>query len=172
MISHRAKKVTVENNIFVDGENSQAYFYLAGEMSDVRVRRNIFSWSSPSADFVRLLIAPGASLCQTLAEFDSNLIFSASKSLVSVCGLAEEPYDDAGIELSRGDRSFASWQDAGYDSHSVLADPLFVDPSAGDYRLSPQSPAFGLGFEQIDVSRIGLSRSHHQRHAKGKPGDR
>ena len=56
------------------------------------------------------------------------------------------------------DNSFAKWQQMGFDSHSIVADPLFVDFENGDYRLKSDSPAFKLGFKQIDVSRIGLFR--------------
>jgi len=42
-----------------------------------------------------------------------------------------------------------------YDQHSVLADPEFTDPEHFDYRLRPGSPALALGFEEIDLSRVG-----------------
>jgi hypothetical protein len=50
---------------------------------------------------------------------------------------------------------WASWQAAGMDRHSVVADPHFVDPGHDDYRLKPTSPAWGLGFQSIPVERIG-----------------
>ena len=37
-------------------------------------------------------------------------------------------------------------------------DPLFVDADNGDYRLKPDSPALKLGFQPIDISRIGVRR--------------
>ena len=43
-----------------------------------------------------------------------------------------------------------------YDQHSVVADPLFVDPQNHDYRLKPGSPALAIGFEDIDTTEIGL----------------
>ena len=46
----------------------------------------------------------------------------------------------------------------GFDTHSLLADPLFVDPARDDYRLRPESPAFKLGFQPIDMSRIGIRK--------------
>lgn len=36
-----------------------------------------------------------------------------------------------------------------------VADPLFVDPPQGDFRLNPDSPAFTLGFRPLDLSQVG-----------------
>lgn len=33
----------------------------------------------------------------------------------------------------------------GWDQHSIVADPQFVDPVAGDFRLKPDSPCLGMG---------------------------
>ena len=41
------------------------------------------------------------------------------------------------------------------DEHSVIADPLFVDPAAGNLSLKPDSPALQLGFKPIDISTVG-----------------
>jgi len=47
------------------------------------------------------------------------------------------------------------WQAEGKDVHSVVADPLFVNPTAFDFRLQNSSPALKLGFIQIDTSQVG-----------------
>lgn len=52
--------------------------------------------------------------------------------------------------------SFADWQAKGYDAGSVMADPLFQDATARDLRLRPDSPALKLGFQQTDLSKVGL----------------
>jgi hypothetical protein len=52
--------------------------------------------------------------------------------------------------------SFKDWQEFGLDQHSMVADPMFVDPQKGDFTLKPKSPAFKLGFIPIDTSQIGL----------------
>ncbi|MCE5280014.1 MAG: right-handed parallel beta-helix repeat-containing protein [Planctomycetaceae bacterium] len=44
----------------------------------------------------------------------------------------------------------------GFDKHSIVADPLFENAAAHDYRLKPNSPALTLGIKSIDTSAIGL----------------
>jgi hypothetical protein len=44
------------------------------------------------------------------------------------------------------DYTFAKWKDnSGHDMNSLTADPLFVDPDHGDYRLKDTSPCIGSG---------------------------
>jgi len=47
------------------------------------------------------------------------------------------------------------WKEQGLDKESLIADPLFVDPEKGDFTLRPDSPALKLGFQPIDVSKVG-----------------
>jgi len=51
---------------------------------------------------------------------------------------------------------WTSWQAAGWDQHSLIADPMFVDWKHDDFRLKPESPAFKLGFKAIPVEEIGI----------------
>jgi hypothetical protein len=60
------------------------------------------------------------------------------------------------VEGLPGVKTFKDWQDLGFDTHSIVADPLFVDPENDDFSLKPESPAFDLGFKPIDLSRVGL----------------
>jgi hypothetical protein len=55
-----------------------------------------------------------------------------------------------------GDRALEAWQATGKDRGSVVADPLFADLSAGDYRLEPGSPALDIGFRPFDWRRAGV----------------
>ncbi|MCE5240593.1 right-handed parallel beta-helix repeat-containing protein [bacterium] len=51
------------------------------------------------------------------------------------------------------------WRQTGQDAHSVIADPMFVNPAKHDYRLKPGSPALKLGFQQIPLGQIGPYKS-------------
>ena len=50
------------------------------------------------------------------------------------------------------------WREFGHDANSVLADPLFTDPEDGNFELAEQSPARRIGFEPIDMSKMGIRR--------------
>lgn len=52
-------------------------------------------------------------------------------------------------------KPWTDWQARGQDVHSVIADPLLVDPQRPELGLKPESPAFRLGYRQIDVGAVG-----------------
>ena len=79
-----------------------------------------------------------------LAECDTNVYWKPGVDLAAT----DEPVTPLG--------PLAKWQAAGYDTRSLVADPLFVNPAEDDYRLKPDSPALGLGFQPIDVAKIGV----------------
>ena len=50
-------------------------------------------------------------------------------------------------------------EETGFDRESIIADPMFKDPASRNYELLPDSPAFKLGFKNIDMSKIGIQNS-------------
>lgn len=126
----------VENNILVDGAYSQVYVSnFANNSTGLVFQRNIVAYTNPAA----VLFATGR-LDEKVIRIDRNLYFHAG---------GKEP-------VVRGRASWADWQKQGFDRNSVVADPLFVDPSQDNYSLRPDSPALRLGFEPIDTSTVGL----------------
>lgn len=55
---------------------------------------------------------------------------------------------------------FRQWQKLGQDGYSIVADPKFRDLAGRDFALGPDSPAFAVGFQAIDVSDIGPRPAH------------
>jgi hypothetical protein len=47
-----------------------------------------------------------------------------------------------------------------YDQHSQTSNPLFVDAANHDYTLQSTSPALANGFNQIDMSTVGLKSDY------------
>jgi parallel beta-helix repeat protein len=139
MMFQGGKDNTVENNIFVDGRINQIHINnFADNSTGLVFQRNIVAYRDPEAKLVG-----GGRLRDDVIRIDHNLYFPAGK----------EP-----LVRSAGIKSWAEWQKRGFDQHSLLADPRFVDPAHDNFALRPDSPALGLGFQPIDTSQVGPRR--------------
>jgi parallel beta-helix repeat protein len=140
-----ARDNLIANNIIVDCKLYQIDLRVGGEAArGNRVLRNIFSYRDPKA----ALAAINPNTAFAYAECDYNLLDVPGGAPPTIASLGFGK-DDAKIE------TFEQWRRSGRDTHSVISDALFVDRENGDWRLRPESPAFALGFEPIDVSKIG-----------------
>ena len=108
-------------------------------MSGNVFERNIaVSWDEQSRVYRCGNVDPGYN------QWDYNLLWAKGKP-VQIDGLGNYPADE----------QYAAWRKSGEDRHSVVADPMFVDPEHDDFRLQPDSPALKLGFKPIPVDQIG-----------------
>ena len=46
----------------------------------------------------------------------------------------------------------------GWDEHSIVGDPLFIDPANGDFRVKEGSPAFDVGFKNFPMDQFGVKK--------------
>ncbi|OFX36352.1 MAG: hypothetical protein A2W90_15030 [Bacteroidetes bacterium GWF2_42_66] len=65
-------------------------------------------------------------------------------------------WDPRNKNIQFKNQSFAEWQKAGKDVHSIIADPGFVNPSAFDFRIKNKSVARKIGFREFDYSQAGV----------------
>jgi len=137
---HGGSDNEVVNNVLVDGSQENLFVQpIDASMSGNTYFNNIVVYQLPTA---RLWAAPGWRR-SALAAVDRNLYWHTG-------GL-----DFRTSSLFSPEGNFLQWQAAGFDAGSMIADPLFLDPAAGDYRLMDDSPAYGLGFQPIPVDLIG-----------------
>jgi parallel beta-helix repeat protein len=104
-------------------------------------------------------------ICNYRYTYENNIVWSSLKSVYQIGGQPDEEtfkhvdnnvyYSPKG-NYSFGKMSLDQWRQRGHDTHTKLADPLFVDRASHNYRLKPESPALALGFKEIDTSQIGL----------------
>lgn len=57
-------------------------------------------------------------------------------------------------------------QMSGRDAQSIVADAQFVDPAAGDYSVSEDSPALRLGFKNFPMDQFGVKKEQLRRIAR------
>jgi hypothetical protein len=115
------------------------------ENSEDEIYRNIFVISGavagsnrPTAVFVRPVELPGATLWSNHYNHNTywNINYKTHPSITE-------------------EQSFPDWQAQGYDRQSTVADPLFVNPGKGDYRVKETSPALKQGFRNFPMDRFG-----------------
>lgn len=68
-------------------------------------------------------------------------------------------WDTSGKALTFDGGDLTAWQDRGHDRNSLVANPLFVDPGASDFRLKPGSPADGIGFKPLHIDKMGRRKN-------------
>jgi hypothetical protein len=136
---HNGADNRIYNNLFINPVNAQLFLETTSPATNV-FERNIFTCTTLKPTIITK--APGQE-----NVLRNNLFHHAT---------------DAGYFS----RSFYEWGDgkkmtfeaalaAGFHTGSKIADPLFVDPAGGDYRLKPDSPATAMGFEKIPFEQIG-----------------
>ena len=131
-------------------------------MHNIRFTRNIFAYSQGEASYVHFNTRSDLDLTTILTQFDRNLIFSTGSDVPLFSNFPAALVEKAGGE--KGDLTGGKiWQRLGYDKHSILADPKFVDLENDNYALQTDSPAWELGFNPIDTSQIGLLPDHISR---------
>ncbi|MHB8995549.1 MAG: right-handed parallel beta-helix repeat-containing protein [Armatimonadota bacterium] len=133
---HGGRENLIENNILVDSVKAQLSLNNIGtSMVQNTVRRNIMYRLAPEGQMVQ----SNGFNDKVFAQVDQNLYWHAN----------EKP------ALIYVGRPLEQWHELGYDTNSLIADPLFVDSASDDYRLKPDSPALKLGFKPIPVEKIG-----------------
>jgi len=128
------RNITVENNIFAFGSAYQ--IFRAGQTTwfQYTFRRNIVYYNE------------GQVLDYWNISNNSNFIYDHNLY-----------WNVSGAPLTFSGKSLDEWQKAGQDKHSIVADPLFVDPEHGDFHLRAGSPADQIGFESWDISDVGTN---------------
>lgn len=130
---------TLRNNIFIASQRNnhrigQLHFdmyYPEEEQVAATIEKNIFYGSGGW-----LISGP---------EFGGRLVFQNNIY-----------WDPSGREIDFAGRSFAAWRGSGRDAGSIIADPGFVDPDRGNFRIIGDSPVLRLGFVPFDPSQAGV----------------
>lgn len=130
---HYGKENIIRNNIFAFAKEYQVMRTRAEDHLSLTFERNIVIFDSGE-----LL---GSNWTGENFKLDYNLY-----------------WDTRAKEFRFKDWSWDEWQAKGQDVHSIIADPLFENAAKYDFRLKEDSPAFKLGFNPIDISKVGIRK--------------
>ena len=134
---HYGRENIIRNNIWVCGGESVG----------------IYSRNEPHTGFVwlrNIMVSKGEPMFKSYWLPDAE-----AHRIVADCNLY---YNTAGkpVFLMGGKNfSFKQWQAMGRDQHSIVADPKFKDFARRDLTLARNSPAFKVGFKQIELATVG-----------------
>lgn len=128
---HYGRGNVVRNNILAFGRDHQLSVARVEEHLSYTFENNIVYFETGTLFWGNVKDAKLA--------YSQNLYWNATGGQISFAGL-----------------SFEEWQKLGRDEGSVIADPLFADPEAGDFTLADDSPALKIGFKPFDYSKAGV----------------
>ena len=127
---HYGKENVIQNNIFALG--------IEGSVERTRIEPHDSFVFRHNIVYLEEGLALGRNWQEPRAVFERNLYFDPGRK-----------------RLDFGGRTFRQWQALGMDAGSRIADPKFVDPARGDFRLRDDSPALKMGFHILDFSAVG-----------------
>ena len=119
------------------------------------IRNNIFAFN-PNFQMTRIRADKPVSLMleRNIIYFDEGMLLGDNWD--GALKMNKNLYWDArGKDIRPAGKAWKDWQATGMDTDSVVADPMFVNPSNFDFRLKPGSPASKIGFQAIDMSTVG-----------------
>ena len=115
--------------------------------------------------------------------FSPHVWFPDSRDVVTNNLLVgKNAYDPRGMTMDRAKEAtfdfnlFATFtvseelRRLGLDRHSLTADPQFIAPTTGDYRVQPGSPAEKMGFANFPMDRFGVVSASLKARAKSWSG--
>jgi len=91
-------------------------------------------------------------------EFFGNIVMTEVKGIRAPTNIATGKNVDRNLFFVADPRDKDKYAEQGWDLNSIVADPLFVDPEQGDFRVQAGSPAFTIGFTNFPMDRFGVKK--------------
>jgi parallel beta-helix repeat protein len=148
-----SSEMLIENNIVYNCKSAGFHQHYGRENM---VRNNIFAFNREN-QLMRTRVEPHVSFMM-----ERNIVLFGQGRLLGSNWTGDKfkldhnlYWDQRGRNIRFAGKSFEEWRQGGQDRESLIADPMFVNAANYDFRLAPGSPALKLGFQQIDMSKVG-----------------
>jgi len=146
--------IIMENNLVYACKNSGFHQHYGKENI---IRNNIFAFNIRSQlQATRIEEHRSLSFTNNIIYFDRGDLLSSNWHKFNLFTDKNIYWDTRSKDIRFGDKSFTEWQKSGKDIHSIIADPLFVNPAAFDFHLRKNSLAKKIGFIPFNYSASGV----------------
>ena len=148
-------QVTMENNLVYACKDAGFHQHYGKENL---IRNNIFAFNfrtevmiTRPEEHLSLLFT------NNIVYFDKGVLYQGNW-LKTRATIDNNCYWDTRTKNTKihGDLFLADWQKQGYDKHSIIADPLFVDPQRFDFRFKNNAVSKKIKFKPFDYSKAGV----------------
>ena len=146
--------ITMENNLVYACKSSGFHQHYGKENI---IRNNIFAYNIRSQlQATRIEEHRSISFTNNIIYFEKGTLLSSNWHKFKLLSDYNCYWDTRSKDVRFADMSFADWKKTGKDQHSVIADPLFVNPSAYDFRFRNLSIVRKIRFTPFDYSQAGV----------------
>jgi len=146
--------IIMENNLVYACKNSGFHQHYGKENI---IRNNIFAYNIRSQlQATRIEEHRSLSFTNNIIYFDKGSLFSSNWHKFNLFADKNIYWDTRTEDIKFGDVSFTEWKKSAKDIHSIIADPLFINPSKYDFHLKNNSVAKKIGFVPFDYSLAGV----------------
>ncbi|MEI6049171.1 MAG: right-handed parallel beta-helix repeat-containing protein [Bacteroidota bacterium] len=146
--------IVEENNLVYACKNSGFHQHYGKENI---IRNNIFALNiRAQLQATRIEEHRSISFTNNIIYFDNGNLLSSNWHKFNLLSDYNCYWDTRTKDVGFADKSFSDWQKSGKDIHSIIADPLFVNPAAFDFHLKNLSVAKKIKFVPFDYSKAGV----------------
>ena len=92
-------------------------------------------------------------------EFYANIVMTDVKGIRAPTRTATGKLHRKNLFFVSNPKHKDKYAEQGWDLNSLVADPLFIDPVNGDFRVKDGSPAFDIGFENFPMDQFGVKKA-------------
>jgi hypothetical protein len=90
--------------------------------------------------------------------FRANIVMNSAQGIGAPTATARGKTIDQNLFFTGRSEMRDRYAEFGWDQNSVVGDPLFLDPAAGDFRVRENSPALALGFKNFPMDQFGVKK--------------
>jgi hypothetical protein len=146
--------ITEENNLVYACKSSGFHQHYGKENI---IRNNIFALNIiAQLQATRVEEHRSISFTNNIIYFEKGKLLSSNWDKFNLLSDYNCYWDTRTKDIRFADSSFSDWQKAGKDQHSIIADPMFVNPAGYDFHFKNLSAAKKIRFTTFDYSKAGV----------------